>query len=414
MLEPTCRQFDSWGFIFLFLVLFFAVTIISIYQKRRILLLLMIDQFQFISLLLYLNVSYSYISEPLLIFMNYFNLNNILPNIRPFVSNESKNDPYLYFTNEKAGYYDHQTASSKFMLFHKSANFIQNGTYIIIFHVCAWILVLLATLWERYRNPLVNTLAFRLQRLFKYTILIEVYFRTLQEAYLSIFLQFKNNNAKNPLNKAGLAMSLLFFFYSIIVMAWFIYQLNSLNQKAKIEQYNALYYKIDATQGLKRNYNLIMCARKVLTPLVMVTLFEYPKIALFFLVVIGISSLVGNIIIQPHFGTDYNIMINVFEGLNTFIFVMCLFYEGLILKKTAKNFFGVMVSLSLLTHLILIYVYTLWQFRKFYIQYRLGQTHIQKRMPVHIKFFSQIVNKGQKITHVHNKPDQADSNDQLD
>lgn len=112
---------------------------------------------------------------------------------------------------------------------------------------------------------------------------------------------------------------------------------------------------------------MIMCARRVFAPLVMVLLYEYPKIALFFMIVIGISSLVGNLIIQPHFGTDYNVIINVFEVLNTFIFIVCLFYEGFIKKQGANKFFGVLLSISLLTHLVLIYSYSLWQLRKFYV-----------------------------------------------
>ena len=141
--------------------------------------------------------------------------------------------------------------------------------------------------------------------------------------------------------------------------------------KELIEKYKATFYKMNAQDIFKRNFNFLMLLRKIFIVFCVVSAYSHPFVVALMLCLCSFVFLIIIYMVQPYFNRDLNIFALLIELLLIFIFgcmsKLALIYEDD--RVSAENWSIVLVVLLFLP-LFFFFIYSLLQLRKVLIERR--------------------------------------------
>ncbi len=136
--------------------------------------------------------------------------------------------------------------------------------------------------------------------------------------------------------------------------------------------FKAVYYKLDAKNAFKRNYNLILLLRKIISTCVIVYAYEDPVSVLIIFFVLSIIFFIINLGAKPYFGRDYNYLSSVLEIINMFIYGFFIGYVSEFYNDSAsvesKKGWGKLNTCVLFLPLLIFTLFIIWNFRKIYFE----------------------------------------------
>ncbi|KAL4456965.1 hypothetical protein ABPG74_014603 [Tetrahymena malaccensis] len=245
---------------------------------------------QQISLLQYTNVPLSLDIMQLLHFIQGFHLTDLPP--KPLsleVNSPNSQIQPSQSTSRLLASIQNQDSYYKFSSNNKSNNFLNNSIYLIGVHLLLWAFIFFCKISQK--NFQLKRLGF-LNKVYFYldlTVMLLVYFLTNYEMILNIILQLNDVDTSTSYNSFSFALCIIFLVYYFFFFVKIIFKVNvdKIFFKSKpprkpylINQFTRwclLFFTIRQRQSLQRNFYVLLQIKKIITCILLITLYSIPS-----------------------------------------------------------------------------------------------------------------------------------------